>query len=212
MPQFDFRGRKMIEEFKRMKSSDTKQIILNKAVDLFYEYGFVKASIRDIVRTVGVTNSTIYVHFKNKDQILHTIIQDIGSIVLKELRKAMENNDDPVECLKEMIFRQTCLIKEKRKELKIYIEEQYQLTKPLSSKAVKQQRQLYDLYYNKFCELEDKGILKPGIDKTVMAFSVFAMMNWIYRWYNDKGRLSIEEIANQSIAVFFSGILAEKKH
>lgn len=193
-----------------MKSSDTKQEILDKAVDLFYEYGFVKASVRDIVRTVGVTNSTIYVHFKNKDEILYTIIQDIGSIVLEELHKAIANNDDPVKCLKEMIFRQTCLIKEKRKELKIYIEEQYQLPKALSSEAVKQQRQIHDLYYNKFCELEKKGLLKPGIDKTIMAFSVFAMMNWIYRWYNDSGRLSIEEIANQSIAVFFGGIMVEK--
>ncbi|MBU3947658.1 MAG: TetR/AcrR family transcriptional regulator [Proteobacteria bacterium] len=195
-----------------MKSSDTKQIILDKAVDLFYEFGFVRASVRDIVRTVGVTNSTIYVHFKNKDQILYTIIQDIGSIVLEELRKAIEKHDDPVECLKEMIFRQTCLIKEKRKELKIYIEEQYQLPKALSSQAVKQQRQIHDLYYNKFCELEQRGILKQGIDKTVMAFSVFAMMNWIYRWYNDNGRLSIEEIANQSIAVFFGGILVENSN
>ncbi len=193
-----------------MKSFDTKQIILDKAVDLFYEYGFVKASVRDIVRTVGVTNSTIYVHFKNKDQILYTIIQDIGSIVLEELCKAIEQYDDPVKCLKEMIFRQTCLIREKRKELKIYIEEQYQLPKALRPKAVKQQRQIYELYYNKFSELENKNLLKPGIDKTVMAFSVFAMMNWIYRWYNDSGRLSIEEIANQSIAVFFSGILAAK--
>ncbi|MGB5156078.1 TetR/AcrR family transcriptional regulator [Desulfobacterium sp. N47] len=195
-----------------MKSSDTKQIILDKAVDLFYEFGFVRASVRDIVKTVGVTNSTIYVHFKNKDQILYTIIQDIGSIVLQELHKAIEKHDDPVECLKEMIFRQTCLIKEKRKELKIYIEEQYQLPKALSSLAIKQQRQIHDLYYNKFCELEQIGILKKGIDKTVMAFSVFAMMNWIYRWYNDNGRLSIEEIANQSIAVFFGGILAEKNN
>ncbi|MFH2047197.1 MAG: TetR/AcrR family transcriptional regulator [Pseudomonadota bacterium] len=193
-----------------MKSSDTKQEILDKAVDLFYEYGFVKASVRDIVRTVGVTNSTIYVHFKNKDEILYTIIQDIGSIVLEELHKAIANNDDPVKCLKEMIFRQTCLIKEKRKELKIYIEEQYQLPKALSSEAVKQQRQIHDLYFNKFCELEKIGLLKQGIDKTIMAFSVFAMMNWIYRWYNDSGRLSIEEIANQSIAVFFGGIMVEK--
>ncbi|MBU1052248.1 MAG: TetR/AcrR family transcriptional regulator [Proteobacteria bacterium] len=193
-----------------MKSSDTKQEILDKAVDLFYEFGFVKASVRDIVRTVGVTNSTIYVHFKNKDEILYTIIQDIGSIVLEELHKAITNNDDPVKCLKEMIFRQTCLIKEKRKELKIYIEEQYQLPKALSSEAVKQQRQIHDLYFNKFCELEKIGLLKQGIDKTIMAFSVFAMMNWIYRWYNDSGRLSIEEIANQSIAVFFGGIMVEK--
>ena len=191
-----------------MKKSNTKERILEKAIDLFYEHGFVKASIRDIVRSVGITNSTVYIHFKNKDEILLDIIEEIGSILLQELHTVIEEYDDPVECLREMIFRQVCLIKEKRKEIKIYMEEQYQLPTTLRKESIKHHRQIYDIYYNKISEIHDKGLYRE-IDKTVTTFSIFAMMNWAYRWFRDNGGLSIEEIAEHIIRIFFNGILIE---
>jgi len=191
-----------------MKKSNTKEKILEKAIDLFYEHGFVKASIRDIVRSVGITNSTVYIHFKNKDEILFSIIEEIGSILLQELHTVIEEYDDPVECLREMIFRQVCLIKEKRKEIKVYMEEQYQLPTTLRKESIKHHRQIYDIYYNKISEIHDKGLYRE-IDKTVMTFCIFAMMNWAYRWFRDNGRLSIEEIAEHIIRIFFNGILIE---
>ena len=200
-----YRLKKKINKGEWMKKSKTKKKILEKATDLFYEHGFVKASIRDIVRAVGITNSTVYIHFKNKDEILYSIIEDIGSTLIEELQVAIEKHDDPVECLREMIFRQACLIKEKRKEIKIYIEEQYQLPTTLRKKALSQQRQLYDIYYNKIGEIKNKGLV-GDIDQTVMTFCIFAMMNWAYRWFKDKRRLSIEEAAEHMISIFFSGI------
>lgn len=191
-----------------MKKSNTKERILEKAIDLFYEHGFVKASIRDIVRSVGITNSTVYIHFKNKDEILFSIIEEIGSILLQELHTVIEEYDDPVECLREMIFRQVCLIKEKRKEIKIYMEEQYQLPTTLRKESIKHHRQIYDIYHNKISEIHDKGLYRE-IDKTVTTFCIFAMMNWAYRWFRDNGRLSIEEIAEHIIRIFFNGILIE---
>lgn len=191
-----------------MKRANTKKMIIEKATDLFYRYGFVKASIRDIVRSVGVTNSTVYSHFKNKDEILYSIIEDIGAIVLERLHAVIEEHDDPVECLREMIFAHICLIDENRKELKIYIEEQYQLSPPLRKMARKQHRQIYDIYYNKIREIEDKGLLRE-IDTTVMTFSISAMMNWVYRWFREDGKLSIEEVAEDIIKVLFSGIFKE---
>lgn len=191
-----------------MKKSNTKERILEKAIDLFYEHGFVKASIRDIVRSVGITNSTVYIHFKNKDEILFSIIEEIGSILLQELHTVIEEYDDPVECLREMIFRQVCLIKEKRKEIKIYMEEQYQLPTTLRKESIKHHRQIYDIYYNKISEIHDKGLYRE-IDITVTTFCIFAMMNWAYRWFRDNGRLSIEEIAEHIIRIFFNGILIE---
>lgn len=192
----------------KMKKTDTKEKILKKAVDLFYLHGFVKASIRDIVRAVGVTNSTVYIHFKNKDEILFSIIEDIGSTLLEELHKANQRFDDPVRCLREMIFRQVCLMKEKRKEIKIYIEEQYQLPTPLRKKSLRQHRQIYDLYHKKIGEIKKRGLVRP-INDTVMTFSIFAMMNWAYRWFQEKGGLSIEDVAGDIIKIFFSGILKE---
>ena len=189
-----------------MKRSNTKKKILKKATDLFYEHGFVKASIRDIVRAVGVTNSTVYIHFRNKDEILYSIIEDIGSTLIQELRKVIAKHVDPITCLREMIFRQVCLIKEKRKEIKIYVEEQYQLPMPLRKKALAQQRQIFDIYYHQIDELKAKG-LTNDVDQTVVTFCIFATMNWAYRWFRDRKRLSIEEVAEDMINILFTGIL-----
>ena len=189
-----------------MKRSNTKKKILKKATDLFYEHGFVKASIRDIVRAVGVTNSTVYIHFRNKDEILYSIIEDIGSTLIEELQKVARRHADPIVCLREMIFRQVCLIKEKRKEIKIYVEEQYQLPTPLRKKALAQQRQIFDIYYNRIDELKEKGFTNE-VDQTVVTFCIFATMNWAYRWFRDRRRLSIEEVAEHMINILFSGIL-----
>ena len=191
-----------------MKKSKRKAEIIEKATDLFYEHGFVKASIRDIVKAVGITNSTVYIHFKNKDEILYYIIEDIGSALLKEMKIGIEAHDDPVECLREMVFRQVCLIKEKRREIKIYMEEQYQLPTVLRKRALKQHRQIYNLYYNMLCKIKEKDLIRD-IDETVMTFAIFAMMNWSYRWFKDKGRLSIEEVAEHIIRIFFGGIFRE---
>lgn len=189
-----------------MKRSNTKKKILKKATDLFYEHGFVKASIRDIVRAVGVTNSTVYIHFRNKDEILYSIIEDIGSTLIEELRKVTAKHVDPIMCLRDMIYRQVCLIKEKRKEIKIYVEEQYQLPTPLRKKALAQQRQIFDIYYHQIDELKEKG-LTNDVDQTVVTFCIFATMNWAYRWFRDRKRLSIEEVAEDMINILFTGIL-----
>jgi len=190
------------------KTSDRKAAIIEKATDLFYKHGFVKASIRDIVKGVGITNSTLYIHFKNKDDILYLIIEDIGSVLLKELRSAIEAHDDPVERLREMIYRQVCLTKDKRREIKIYMEEQYQLPIHLRNRALKKHRQIYDAYFNTICKIKEKGLMRD-IDETVTTFGILGMMNWSYRWFRKEGTLSIEQIAEDIIRVFFGGIFKE---
>jgi predicted HAD superfamily phosphohydrolase YqeG len=88
------------------------------------------------------------------------------------------------------------------------MEEQYQLPTVLRKRALKQHRQIYDVYYNMLCKIKDKGLIRD-IDETVMTFAIFAMMNWSYRWFKDKGRLSIEEVAEHIIRIFFGGIFRE---
>ena len=127
---------------------------------------------------------------------------------MQEISDVMEAYDDPLECLREMIFRQICIISWKRKETKIYMEEQYQLPLHLRKKALIQHRHIYDLYYNKICEIADKGLLR-NIDKTVVTFSISAMMNWVYRWFRDNGRLSLEKVAEDTIRLLFAGIFKD---
>jgi TetR/AcrR family transcriptional regulator, cholesterol catabolism regulator len=190
------------------KKFDVEEKVLEKSIDLFYKHGFVKASLRDIAKAVGITSSTVYLYFKNKDEILFNIIFNCGAELLKGLQTVMENQDDPMECLRAMILWQICFSSDTKnsKKLKIFLEEQYRLSPYLRKKAFEQHRQIYDLYFSRVCGLAKNGMgEKPN--KTVTTFSILAMINWVYRWFDPDGKLSIEEVAENVIDLFFRGIL-----
>ena len=99
-------------------------------------------------------------------------------------------------------------MKDKRKEIKIYMEEQYQLPPKLKKESLRQHREIYRTYYDKIEEIKKRGLLGDYNTKLV-TFSIFAMMNWAYRWFKENRELSIEEIAEQIIEIFFRGIFKQ---
>ena len=60
---------------------DTRQRILDVALDLFTEQGYDGTSLREIAEQLGVTKAAIYYHFESKEDILmalHMRIHDFG--------------------------------------------------------------------------------------------------------------------------------------
>lgn len=56
--------------------NNTKQEILDTALDLFSKKGFSAVSIRDICAVVKIKESTIYYHVKNKEAILDELLTE----------------------------------------------------------------------------------------------------------------------------------------
>jgi hypothetical protein len=48
----------------------------------------------------------------------------------------------------------------------------------------------------------------PGIDLTVATYALFGMMNWIYNWYDPRGKLSVADLVDNLSRLFLSGFLA----
>lgn len=58
-----------------MKSSSTKQQIIDAADELFYAQGFGETSFADIAKAVSISRGNFYYHFKTKDEILDAVIE-----------------------------------------------------------------------------------------------------------------------------------------
>ncbi len=64
---------------------DTRQRILDVALDLFIEQGFDGTSLRQIAEQLGVTKAALYYHFESKDDILmalHLRLHEFGRVAL----------------------------------------------------------------------------------------------------------------------------------
>jgi AcrR family transcriptional regulator len=90
-------GEKMKEELK-----NTKQQILETALNLFSHKGYSAVSIRDIGNIVGIKESTIYYHFKNKQDIFQELLKAFEEITNakpekfnKELAKVTKLEEGP---------------------------------------------------------------------------------------------------------------------
>ena len=69
---------------------NTKELILEVSLKLFSMNGYKSTTVRNIAKEVGITQSGLYNHFKNKDDILNTLIENLMSSAIVKL---FENRD-----------------------------------------------------------------------------------------------------------------------
>jgi len=56
--------------------TDTRARIQQVAVELFTEHGYEGTSLREIAERLGVTKAALYYHFKSKEDIVASLVQD----------------------------------------------------------------------------------------------------------------------------------------
>lgn len=61
-----------------MEESNTKQEILEAALDLFSVQGFKATSVSQIADAVGIRKASMYSHFESKQEILDALLQEVS--------------------------------------------------------------------------------------------------------------------------------------
>jgi len=192
-------------------SKNTQEILLNSAIDLFYKKGYSDSTIREVGTKSGVSNSLLYHYFKNKEEILFQIVSTTTKDLLKTLQEIDERVEDPLERLKEKLFQHMILFGMKRiKESKIVVEDNYWLRGKRREVRLNYERQIFNIYLKDIEALVKSGRLN-NLHPTVLAFSIFGIINWFFRWYKESGVLKPEKVAEDIIQMLLFGIVKQEK-
>lgn len=70
----DERVREAIKQRKRHEKEELRQTIVKAAGELFLEEGYNRFSLRKVAERIGYSATTIYHYFKDKDDLLFTIV------------------------------------------------------------------------------------------------------------------------------------------
>lgn len=65
----------------RRTESGTRARIQKAALDLFSDHGYEATSLREIAERLGVTKAALYYHFKTKDEILESLVNDRAAMI-----------------------------------------------------------------------------------------------------------------------------------
>ncbi len=83
----------------RSNGSDLRRAILDRTRRMLVEVGYNNLSMRKIARSVGCSATSIYLHFENKDALLHALIDEGMEQLNASLQEVAASHTDPAERL-----------------------------------------------------------------------------------------------------------------
>ena len=88
----------------KRSAEETKKRILASARTVFVEEGYAQASMRQIARASGISVGALYLHFRNKEKLYLTFVQEWMEQLNGETREALLDMDDPMEAMRAFII------------------------------------------------------------------------------------------------------------
>lgn len=85
------------------RTGEKYDAIIDAAVKVIAQYGYHNAQVSRIASEANVADGTIYLYFKNKDDVLISLFREKMGRFIQEVERTIDNIEDPAEQLKTMI-------------------------------------------------------------------------------------------------------------
>lgn len=110
-----------------LHSVPRREVILRSAARLFGERGYRAVSIDEIGAASGITGPGIYRHFSNKEAVLGTLLDEVGSRLLGGARQILKREGRTRAALEQMVRFHAEFAYDERALVAIYVREEMHL-------------------------------------------------------------------------------------
>ncbi len=188
---------------------DKRDRIIEAAVEVFADKGFRAARISDIARKAGVADGTIYLYFKNKEDLLLVIFEEKMALLLDMLQATLAESQDPIDRIRAYARHHFRAIEEHPALAQVLQVELRQ-----SHRFLREYRpEMLWRYLDVFGELvragQAAGRVRPDVDPFLAQWAFFGALDEIsIQWVlsRKRDRFNLENAASQVVELFLRGM------
>lgn len=187
---------------------EKQRVILDHAARVFAEQGMEKASMSQIASVAQVSKALLYHYYPGKDALIFAII----ITHLEGLDAAIEAADDPAlppeQRLRKLVGTVLDNYRGADNEHKVQLNATTALGDEQKAEIMAVERRIVRRFsavldqINPGLNTRDRPLLMP------VTMSLFGMMNWVYMWFKDGGRISRDDYADVATTLILEGIKA----
>jgi TetR/AcrR family fatty acid metabolism transcriptional regulator len=184
--------------------------ILRAAIKVFSRSGFFNSKVADVAREAGVADGTVYLYFKNKDDILVSIFNHVMDEALAMGRKRLEKISDPLEKLKQIVQAHLDLLGRDRDLAVVFQVELRSSTKFMEQFSATKVSEYLDQIRGVIEEGQEVGVFRRGLNTTIAAKVLFgALDEMATNWVLSRKRYSLVSTADPVIDLLMNGIAGD---
>ena len=192
----------------KKQSPDKHQKIIEAAISVFAGKGFFNSTVADVAREADVADGTIYLYFKNKDDLLISIFEYSMDLFIQAAEAALKSAVGPKEKLKEFISLHLKLVQKYPDLAQVIQIELRQSTKFMKEYPNEKFFQYLDIVSGIIQEGQASGVFKKNLDPIILKRVIFGAVDEIaLEWtLMKRKRYTMEEAAGQVCRMIFEGI------
>jgi len=200
-----------LEKYEKFTEKGQKKIIeiCQAAAKVFYQKGYLSATLADVANEAGLTKGAIFHYFSTKEELLFLIIYRYTDTALRELIENLESFNSPNDRIFTYIYLFTMKYKEKQFESRLALNEVVNLPEKYLNIIEEKQREFVKILRLLVKNLLDKKEKKPE-SVTLLTYSLLGMCTWPYRWFNLEGNATTEDLTMVIYKVFMGQIKFNK--
>ncbi len=185
-----------------------RDAVLHVAAQVFNEKGYAASTLDEVAERLGVSKPTVYYYVDSKDAILFECVKTGLEMLQQAIREVDAAGGRAYEKLLAAMRAYVAIVTQDFGMCVIRVGED-----PLPEASRRKLRKMKAALDHEFRELIRQGIDDGSIarcDPKLAAFTLAGALSWIGRWYDPKGSLTPDAIADQCIGILTRGLAATK--
>ena len=190
----------------RKPEGDKRRQILDAAVTMFTQKGYFTARISDIASSAGVADGTIYLYFKNKEDIIVSLFADVLERHLARAKEEIAGVRTPRQKLLAIASHHLTALSERR-DVAILFQTELRQSTLLARISSKELRGYFDLLSKVIEEGQKTGVFRPEIPRSLVVQAFFgALDELVTSWILSPTHYNLVELAEPVTDLFLGGL------
>src|SRR6201988_1380061 len=191
----------------RIAGGDKREAILRAAISVFAHNGYFNSKVADIAREAGVADGTVYLYFKSKEEILHSIFDRSVDEALAAARKQIELISDPRDKLRRIGLLHLDRLGADRDLAVVFQVELRGSTKFMEEFSAAGFAEYLALIRSTIEEGQQAGIFRSELNAKVVSKILFgALDEMATNWILSKRRYKLAPMADEVLDIFLNGV------
>ena len=191
----------------RVEKNNKYHQILEAAVKVFARQGFHQSTVAQIAKEAGVADGTIYLYFKNKNDILVQFFSYRAKQVFVSFREAVDGSETSADKLRNLVRRHLAEFQRDKDGAVVYQVETHQNSR-LAEAQIKEMSKMYrDLISEIVEQGQQEGTIRKDLYVSlVKRFIIGAVDEVINTWLHSDEEYDLVSMADPLVELFLKGI------
>jgi len=183
--------------------------IVSAAAKVFRTKGYHAATVRDIADEVGLLTGSLYHHFDSKEELLYLVVKEPIAQMYRTMAEIAAADGRATDKLRRAIAAHLEAFDRHYPHLFVYLREREAVKRRFREKIGFSPKDYERCWQQILSEGVKSGEFRRDLDIQVASYGLLGMLNWLYKWYDPQGRLSVREVAAQFTALALAGLAAD---